>query len=71
MLDPIILYIISQGLKLNFEIQIPCESTIENKYSIKDFKTISKKWKNFMKKFTSLYNIEKGDYFSLLFVRPE
>lgn len=50
MLDPIILYIISQGLKLNFEIQIPCESTIENKYSIKDFKTISKKMKKFYEK---------------------
>ena len=43
MTDPIILDIVSQGLKINFKNQVPCKETIGSKYSRQDLKTIFKK----------------------------
>ena len=64
--------IINEGLQINFKNHIACKGPFEQKHSQRDSDIISKEIKKLLQKqVIAKCDINEGDYFSSLFVRPE
>ena len=63
--DPVILNIISEGLKTNFADHIPCKGPFEHKHSKRDSDNIIEEIQKLLqKKVMTKYDINEGDYSS-------
>ena len=64
--------IISEGLKINFTDHIPCMGPFNHKHSKRDSDIITEEIQKLLqKKVVTKCDINEGDYFSSLFVRPD
>ena len=64
--------IISESLKINFTDHIPCKGPFDNKHSKRDSDIITEEIQKLLqKKVVTKCDINEGDYFSSLFVRPD
>ena len=70
--DPVILNIINKGLQINFKNHIPCKGPFERKHSQRDSDIISEEIRKLLQKHAiTKCDLNDGDYFPSLFVRPK
>ena len=70
--DPVILNIINKGWQINVKNHIPCKGPFEHKHSQRDSDIISEEIKKLLQKqVITQCDINHGDYFSSMFVRPK
>ena len=64
--------IVNEGLQTNFKSHIPCKGPFEHKHSQRDSDIITEETKKLLQKqVIKKCDINEGDYFSSLFVRPK